>query len=287
MKKSFRLTAIGAITALIAVALPSLAFATPNTIHLTVHYQRAGGDYTGWNLWLWKNVSASTGDVDVSATGVQFTSEDAFGKVAKIDITDMANFENVGIIVRLNAWQSKDVSDDRFITNFDADGNAEIWLIQGDKAIYTSQPASTAAIKTATIDGFRQISVALSQKLNLSGAGNEGFTVSDGINVLSVTAINGTAASANELLLNLDSDLTLGKTYFVTLPGYGKIETTPGTIMNSDGFNTRYTYTGDDLGNTYAADHTQFRVWAPTATSVKLVTYPNLIPPLMKVQPHQ
>jgi pullulanase len=50
--------------------------------------------------------------------------------------------------------------------------------------------------------------------------------------------------------------------------------------MNSDGFNSRYTYTGDDLGNTYSPQQTRFRVWAPTATNVDLVTYSDETSPL-------
>jgi pullulanase len=268
-----RSVAFIALLSIFAVLLPAQAFATPSTVHLTIHYQRPGEDYKGWNLWLWKNVSGSSGDVDVNANGTEFNGDDAFGKVLKIDIADMQNFESVGFIVRLGAWVSKDVGDDRFVTTFDSNGNAEIWLIQGDKTIYTTAPTATATMRSASIDGFRTISVELSKKMTLTGSGNEGFTISDGLNVSSVTALNGTSTSASQVQLNLDSDVALGKTYTISHATYGKIETTPGKIMNSEGFNTRFTYTGNDLGNTYFADHTDFRVWAPTATAVKLVTY--------------
>ncbi|MDP1706606.1 MAG: type I pullulanase, partial [bacterium] len=132
-----------------------------------------------------------------------------------------------------------------------------------------------STIKSASVDGFRQITVNLSQKLNLTGSGNEGFTLSGGLTVTSVLAMNGTATSASKVQLNLDADVTLGKTYTVTHPIFGKVETTPGQIMYSTGFNSRFIYTGDDLGNTYARDHTKFRVWAPTATAVNLATYPK------------
>lgn len=270
-----RTTTFGLVLALFALGAPWQAFATPSTIHLTVHYQRSGGDYDGWNVWLWKNVAANTGDVAVSPTGLEFNGSDSFGKVLKIDITDMQNFENIGIIMRLNNWVAKDTPDDRFITNFDANGNAEIWLVQGDRQIYTSAPSISSTITSASVDGFRQITVNLSQKLNLTGSGNEGFTLSDGINVTSVLARNGTATSASKIQLNLDADVTLGKTYTITHPIFGKVETTPGQIMYSPGFNARFTYTGDDLGNTYQVDQTSFRVWAPTATAVNLVTYPK------------
>lgn len=273
--RTLRSFGLGIAVVLLAATLPQMAFAAPSTVHLTIHYQRPGDDYTGWNLWLWKNVAGTAGDVTVSQSGVEFNGTDSFGKVLKMDIPDMANFDNVGFIVRLNSWASKDISDDRFISNFDANGNAEIWLVQGDTQIYTAAPTSTTTIRSASIDGFRQITVDLSAKLTLTGSGNEGFTVSDGINVTSVTPANGSATNASRLTLNLDADLALGKTYTVNHPKFGKASTTPGQIMNSDGFNSRYTYTGDDLGNTYTPQQTQFRVWAPTATSVDLVTYPT------------
>lgn len=262
-------------SALFLALMPQVASAAPSTVHLTIHYQRPGDDYTGWNLWLWKNVAGTAGDVTVSTSGVEFNGTDSFGKVLKVDITDMANFDNVGFIVRLNNWSSKDISDDRFINNFDANGNAEIWLIQGDTQIYTSAPSSTSTIRSASVDGFRQITVDLSSKLALTGSGNEGFTVSDGINVTSVTPLNGSTTSASRLSLALDADLVLGKVYTVTHPAFGKVSTTSGQIMNSAEFNSRYTYTGDDLGNSYTLSQTQFRVWAPTATGVDLVFYPN------------
>lgn len=262
-------------SALFLTLLPQVALAAPSTVHLTIHYQRPGDDYTGWNLWLWKNIAGTAGDVTVSTSGLEFNGTDSFGKVLKVDISDMANFDNVGFIVRLNNWSSKDISDDRFITNFDANGNAEIWLIQGDTQIYTSAPTSTTTIRSASVDGFRQITVALSAKLALTGSGHEGFTVSDGINVTSVAPLNGSAASASRLSLALDADLVLGKVYTISHPKFGKASTTAGQIMNSAEFNSRFTYTGDDLGNTYTPSQTQFRVWAPTATGVDLVVYPN------------
>lgn len=44
-------------------------------------------------------------------------------------------------------------------------------------------------------------------------------------------------------------------------------------LYDSADFASKYTYSGDDLGNTYSKSSTKFRVWAPTAKSVSLVTY--------------
>ncbi len=135
---------IQVLVALIAVftcGLPAIASAIPATINLTVHYQRPGGDYQGWNLWIWKNLTSGA-DVDVDANGVTFTSADDFGKIATVKIDGMDKFENLGIIVRKGAWDSKDMGDDRFISNIPENGNVEIWLRQGDPTIHYSIPTT-------------------------------------------------------------------------------------------------------------------------------------------------
>ena len=135
---------IQVLVALIAVftcGLPAIASAIPATINLTVHYQRPGGDYQGWNLWIWKNLTSGA-DVDVDANGVTFTSADDFGKIATVKVDGMDKFENLGIIVRKGAWDSKDMGDDRFITNIPENGNVEIWLRQGDPTIHYSIPTT-------------------------------------------------------------------------------------------------------------------------------------------------
>ena len=46
-------------------------------------------------------------------------------------------------------------------------------------------------------------------------------------------------------------------------------------VYDAPEFAQKYTYTGNDLGNTYTKSETKFRVWAPTAISVVLATYPS------------
>jgi pullulanase len=191
--------------AVLAVGVPSIASAAnPETVKLTVHYQRVEADYASWNLWLWKNMATGS-DVDVSKTGVQFTGDDAYGKIATVEITGMDKFDNLGIIVRKGDWLSKDVPDDRFISKFGTNGVTEIWLRQNDPTIHYTLP--TTAAPTAP-------------------------------------------------------DNKLAKLY------------------DSAEFAAKYTYTGNDLGNTYSAASTKFRVWAPTAFAVTLVTYAKADSPL-------
>ena len=198
--KSFRsiLVSLMAI-AISAVALPSISSAAaPDVVKLVIHYQRPAGDYTGWNLWLWKNSLVNTNDKTLDSKGVQFNGDDAFGKVLTIEVTDMKGFEDIGVLVRLNDWAQKDIGDDRFISTFDANGKAEVWLRQGDPDVHYSLPTEPVKVNPA---------------------------------------------------------IARAKLY------------------DSLAFTKKYTYKGDDLGNTYSKTKTAFRVWAPTASEVSLATY--------------
>jgi len=195
LRRAFALVAIAVMA---AVGVPAIATAAnPATVTLTVHYQRPGADYDTWNLWLWRNVGTGT-DADVNKDGVKFTGDDAYGKVVTVVIDNMDKFDNIGIIVRKGEWAAKDVTADRFITKFGADGKTEIWLRQADPVIYYEKPTGEVAVPT----GSKQAK-----------------------------------------------------------------------LYDSPEFAAKYTYTGNDLGNTYSKTETKMRVWAPTATAVKVVTY--------------
>jgi len=140
-----------ALIAVFSFGLPAIASAVPATVNLTVHYQRPGSDYQDWNLWLWKNLTSGS-DADVNTAGVSFTSDDAFGKIAKVQIDGMDKFENLGVIVRKGAWVSKDIDTDRFITEIPADGNVEIWLRQGDRQIHYAIPTTPVPKNSAVED---------------------------------------------------------------------------------------------------------------------------------------
>lgn len=255
------------------VAAPATALDS-DTVNLTIHYQRPAGDYDNWNVYLWRNDDAAGKDQEVDPNGFKFESDDAFGKVAKIKVTGMKPYKNLGIIVRKGAWVAKDVSTDRFIEKFDANGNAEIWLIQGDATIYTSSPTVSDSINMASHDSLKSITVVLSRRVAVNPL--PAFTVTLGGTTLTPTSVVpgvATSKGAIEFTLNFASDLTIGGAYKVALEGFGSQAVTVGKVMGSKEFEDMFTYTGDDLGNTYSKTKTDFRVWAPTASDVVLVSY--------------
>ena len=280
-----------AIFAIVAVfasqfsAAPAKALAN-DTLTITVHYNRIAGDYENWNLWIWKNM-----DTGADGTGAQvnFDGEDSFGKKVTFKLEGMKPFDSVGIIARLGTnWAKKDIGStwpnggDRFIKNFDASGKAEVWLIEGDKEIYTKEPAIGAIkpqINSAILNDFKAVTLTLNNQYTLKGTPTEDFTLTDakGANVtISSVSLPAGKTSSNFVTLNLSADVDIASAYTVNHPVYGKGSVAVGSIMDSKAFADAFTYTGNDLGNTYSPSKTDFRVWAPTATAVKLVTYPTL-----------
>ena len=75
------------------------------------------------------------------------------------------------------------------------------------------------------------------------------------------------------VLLTLEEELKLSKSYNVNMDGYQGAPVAMNKILGSTYFDDEMSYDGDDLGAVYTKDKTTFKVWAPTATDVKLNLY--------------
>jgi pullulanase len=112
------------------VSSTTLTWNADSATRLTLHYQRARGDYDGWNVWAWP--AAPTGG---DGKAYPFMGSDAFGKTAVIDVP--GKHTRLGFIVRKGEWEAKDTDADRFVDV--KDGAAEIWVLQGRKEFFTSK----------------------------------------------------------------------------------------------------------------------------------------------------
>lgn len=79
--------------------------------------------------------------------------------------------------------------------------------------------------------------------------------------------------SEKEVTLVMEEALTLSKTYTVTSAIYEEKEVSMSKILGSTYFDEELSYDGNDLGATYSKEKTGFKVWAPTATEVKVRLY--------------
>jgi pullulanase len=242
--------------------LRSTSVHAAGTTEIIVHYVRPGADYNGWNLWLWPNKPASA-----AGAAYQFTGSDSFGKVAAVQVP--GDDTEVGIIVRLNEWADKDVGQDRFIEV--TGGKAEIWLVQGDPHIYTSRSEADAAnkpqFKAAYLDAANIVKATYSKPISLTD-GASGFTLTDTTSGGQIPVSSAQAVTDNKTTVYT---ITLGQepnvTHTLTL-GYGGATATvvPRLVLND----AKYTYGGNDLGATYAKKATSFRLWVPSASSIRL-----------------
>lgn len=111
---------------------------------LIIHYGgRADGNYDGWNLWIWEDGK--------DGQQVSFTGEDSFGKVAVYQSN--ATPSKIGFIVRLNEWEEKDVSDDRFVTM--EKEVMEIWVTSGEAEFVTEAPEGAESYDFAAMEEER------------------------------------------------------------------------------------------------------------------------------------
>ena len=240
-------------------ALPdAMAAEEGGDLILKLHYHREDGVYDNWTVWLWE---LGGGD----AIDAPLVEEDG-DMVATMTVTP--GITSVGFIVRMPDW-TKDMDMDQFIDVSEmVSGTVHIYVESGVEG-YTKEYGGDAVLGTklrsAVYNHDGSITVNMTGEIEadldsvFSVAGKDG-----GIAISGVTAGGDymyTVALAEELDPFKSYTITYdGSTYKVSIP----------SVYSTDAFEREYTYTGDDLGATWTANATTFRVWAPTAESVTL-----------------
>ncbi|MBQ0906323.1 pullulanase-type alpha-1,6-glucosidase [Micromonospora sp. U21] len=110
-----------------------------------VHYQRPAGGYDDWGLYAW-------GDIDPAYVtewpkGQPFAGEDSYGRFAWVKLKPGAKSVSFLVVDRNG---TKDVGADRSI---DVTQTGEVWLKQGDPAIYPTRQAATGEPDPPVEDG--------------------------------------------------------------------------------------------------------------------------------------
>ncbi|WIY59363.1 type I pullulanase [Bacillus arachidis] len=247
----------------IAMLLPGFSFqsvqaeSNAKTTEIIIHYKEKVGNAKDWNLWMWTE--------NASGRFYEFTGEDEFGKYAKVKID--GDYNRVGFIVRTNEWE-KD-GGDRWIENI-KDGRAEVWVLSGDDKVYDSKPSSELAIQKATIDSFNEITMTTNVPFNIK----EHKIEIDGVNIEKVNPYDTNNGDiTNKVKIITEKNLDLKKTYKIKMGNSIEANTEIGKVIRSEEFDHLFYYDGNDLGNIYTPQETKFRLWAPTASEAKLVTY--------------
>ena len=274
------LALLTAMTGLVAIdAAPSHAATDKKVI---IHYQRQSASYNPWNVWMW--YEGAEGQAFEFAKDGNTYLTDSFGAYGEWTLPASGSAQSIGFIIRTANWD-KDPDGDRFITQFkDVNGTptAEIWLKSGSKFIWTKQPSSQPSLLAAQVTGLKQLKLTFDNNVDIN-AEKDNFTIRSAsgadVAVANWTAITGNASAGYTVFVNLVEQVRIGTAYTIDHPVYGLQESDLGSLWDLQTFNDQYYYSGDDLGNTYSSAHTDFRVWAPTADSVDLVTYTSATTP--------
>ncbi|HDR7914367.1 TPA: type I pullulanase [Bacillus wiedmannii] len=233
------------------------AVSNSKTTEVIIHYKEQSGNTKEWNLWTWGE--------NANGKSYEFTGEDDFGKYAKINID--GDYNRIGFIIRTNEWE-KD-GGDRWIENI-KDGRAEVWVLSGDDKVYNSKPSSDLSIQKATIDSFNEITVTTNVPFHIKERNIE----IEGIKIKDISPYDINSGDiTNKVKIITEQKIDLKQTYKVKIENVADTFTEIGKVIRSEEFDHSFYYGGNDLGNIYTPQYTKFRVWAPTASEVKLVTY--------------
>lgn len=140
----------------------------------------------------------------------------------------------------------------------------------GDATVYSSRPSLGASMKSVEISDVNKLTARLSKKVTADELeGKVSVTDADG----KAVDVKNIKTDGTKVIITTAKDLDVRGKYTVEVKGFGSQDAIAGSVVRTDAFDKKYAYDGDDLGATYTSAKTGFKVWAPTATKVELVTY--------------
>ncbi len=230
-----------------------------------VHYNRPDGDYDNWTLWTW-NPDESSKSLEVSSQG-----SDDFGLIFRLKMEGYGNVKRLGILPKFKNWEKKDDPD----RNWSSLAGNDVYLVSGDKNLYSTRPKLTAKVVKALIDDTDRIRLVLSKSVQSDQLRPDRISILDGDgqshSVRSWKPADGGQGKTKVIDAYLESpfpiDRITGAAALVLDYDSGPI--LPGKIID----NPSVFYTDLPLGAVYAPEGTIFRTFSPTSLQVTLRLY--------------
>ena len=140
---------------------------------LLVHYSRLAGDHAGWNLWTWNDEDRQPG-FDLLPAG-----RDAFGVVYELDLAASGlKGKRLGLLPRRGEWTQKDAPD-RLLASAQP---GHVYLLEGDKQIYSAPPEISTGITGAYLDSSGEVRVTFTRPLGKAFLARQAFYLTRGEN---------------------------------------------------------------------------------------------------------
>ncbi|MDD5066364.1 MAG: type I pullulanase [bacterium] len=248
---------------LLSVLLLVLSLSSPLFSEiLKIHYNRFENDYRNWNLWVWTKGQ--------EGRSMNPAGQDKFGLYFHIDPETFGRPGEIGFILRKGNWESREGNSDRYIKN----KTGEIWLLQNDENLYTSEPSLSPKVLGAFIDSKNKISILLSKKTDYKELNGKNVSVLNGkkesLKIKSFFA-GYIIKPVNSFEIVLEKEMSLTddlSSYTVVIKGMEGQKLTLRNILSDPSF-----YTDRKMGYTYTEDRTIFRVFSPLARKITLQIY--------------
>ena len=238
---------------------------------LTFYWFRETGDYDNCDMWIW------------------FPNADGKGYLfhpceygAKVVLNVPEEISKVGFIVRTDcsdpggtSWGSatKDYDKDRY-AELDGD-TTEIYLKPGDanqyksddhgKTLYQEKRMTMAGI--TDMDKIQYFLTPAVRIESLDAVKVKDMETGRELEVTELSSLNNQVITGT---ITVGEELDLSRAYTVQIDGYEAVTAMPTKVFDSQAFMERYTYDGNDLGAVTGGNGTVFKVWAPTASRVRL-----------------
>lgn len=224
----------------------------------TINYYRYAEDYEDKNMWVW--------EIDKDGQDQEFNIglKDGFMRAEFSKDTN-----KIGFLMKDKSW-GKDIGDNRFIEIPANQNNTEVWIVQGDKRVYTNKNDIDLSprINTAFMDSEKEILVTLNSKIK--DTPEYGFYLKQSDKNIDVKA-----SKVDDFTIKLtvtgNDKIDVTKIYEVGSTEYKPVNVVMRCILDSD----TYYYDGNDLGVNYTKEKSTFKVWAPTAEKTELLIYDN------------
>lgn len=125
----------------------------------------------------------------------------------------------------------------------------------------------------AYLDDFGKMKVYMDR--SFYGGSSNLFYVENDEGLSSKLVINSVEGRDNEVVYELTTPtgVSFGTNYYVREEHGARTPLIMRFIVNTEQFNERFNYNGNDLGPTYEKEHTDFAIWSPIATSIILKVY--------------
>ncbi|MBR7178760.1 MAG: type I pullulanase [Oscillospiraceae bacterium] len=247
-------------------------------ITVKVHYYRPDGNYADWEVHMWNGSGVTTvpSTREFEEENVEFE-----GTTYERTATYFTNSNEtwVGFIVKKPDW-TKDPDGDRKIDISDVlSGTVHVYAKSGS-ALEDFDVVKDDCVKGAKITGAKWDSLTdiltVTTSMAVEGDLMEAFTlfevVGDEETPIEITSVTKVDGKNDYILGHAEGAIAKDKAYRVYFNGASCDVTIPNTYSTKE-FEALYTYTGDDLGATWTAESTTFRVWAPTAAEVYVNLY--------------